>query len=233
MTQTANLPYPENFLCDLFGTFEWELPEDCLATIEYVWSTVLPKDMYRIMKMRYRDGDTLEVIGQEFNLSRERVRQKIHKTLRHLLRQPYRKQLKMGMQQWHQMDLQELQRRNMTQIQEQLQERLYEIVNAESTQFVTNLLGKFMTLDTTDMGRKIEVITQHPMSQNLILEEMGLSVRSYNALKHCKCVSGDKYIQTSDDIAQLGERRMKEIRNLGAKSYDEILQKLRELGYRM
>ena len=55
------------------------------------------------------------------------------------------------------------------------------------------------------------------------IEELDLSVRSYNCLKRAG-------INTVEDLANKTEEEMMKVRNLGRKSLKEVVQKLREIG---
>ena len=56
------------------------------------------------------------------------------------------------------------------------------------------------------------------------IEEMDLSVRSYNCLKRAG-------IHTVEDLTKKSEDDMLKVRNLGRKSLDEVIAKLRSYGF--
>ena len=58
----------------------------------------------------------------------------------------------------------------------------------------------------------------------MTLEEMELSVRSYNCLKRAG-------INTVEDLTHYSAEEMVKVRNLGKKSLDEVIFKLKSLGY--
>ena len=60
----------------------------------------------------------------------------------------------------------------------------------------------------------------------MTLEEMDLSVRSYNCLKRAA-------INTLEDLIGRSEEDMVKVRNLGKKSLDEVIYKLKTLGYEL
>ena len=60
----------------------------------------------------------------------------------------------------------------------------------------------------------------------MTLEEMDLSVRSYNCLKRAG-------INTVEDLIERSEEEMVKVRNLGKKSLDEVIYKLKSLGYEL
>lgn len=65
--------------------------------------------------------------------------------------------------------------------------------------------------------------TKKDKVMDLTIEEMDLSVRSYNCLKR----AGINYVQ---DLAYKTEDDMLKVRNLGRKSFEEVVHKMRELG---
>ncbi len=58
----------------------------------------------------------------------------------------------------------------------------------------------------------------------MTIEELDLSVRSFNCLKRAG-------INTVNDLIEKSEEEMMKVRNLGKKSFDEVKEKLRSLGY--
>ncbi len=60
----------------------------------------------------------------------------------------------------------------------------------------------------------------------MTIEELDLSVRSFNCLKRAG-------INTVNDLIEKSEEEMMKVRNLGKKSFDEVKEKLRSLGYEM
>ncbi len=63
----------------------------------------------------------------------------------------------------------------------------------------------------------------HAKGQQMLIEDLDLSVRSYNCLKRAG-------IQTVDELTQKTEDEMMRVRNLGKKSLKEVKDKLAELG---
>ena len=58
----------------------------------------------------------------------------------------------------------------------------------------------------------------------MTIEELDLSVRSFNCLKRAQ-------INTVEDLTNRTEEDMMKVRNLGRKSLDEVVEKLRSLGF--
>ncbi len=61
-------------------------------------------------------------------------------------------------------------------------------------------------------------------NEDVKIEELDLTVRSYNCLKKAS-------IDTIGQLAKMSANDLMKIKNLGKKSYDEILEKMKELGY--
>ena len=60
----------------------------------------------------------------------------------------------------------------------------------------------------------------------MTIEELDLSVRSFNCLKRAG-------INTVDDLINKSEEEMMKVRNLGKKSFDEVKEKLKTLGFNL
>ena len=77
-------------------------------------------------------------------------------------------------------------------------------------------MGKMNILVSTEEDNKTKIL-------DMPIEEMELSVRSYNCLKRAN-------INTVEDLIQKTREDMLNVRNLGLKSIDEVLEKLNEYG---
>ena len=61
-------------------------------------------------------------------------------------------------------------------------------------------------------------------SHDMKIEELDLTVRSFNCLK-------ESVIEEVSQLASLSLNELLKIKNLGKKSLDEILEKMKDLGY--
>jgi DNA-binding CsgD family transcriptional regulator len=79
--------------------------------------------------------------------------------------------------------------------------------------------------DIIDIMEDAEQQTVNPLEKllNMTIEELDLSVRSFNCLKRAG-------INTVEDLVQLTEEDFMKIRNLGRKSFEEVLEKIQSLG---
>ncbi|MCD8205584.1 MAG: DNA-directed RNA polymerase subunit alpha [Clostridia bacterium] len=105
---------------------------------------------------------------------------------------------------------------------------------AFSAREIVSLAAKIMQehislfVDLSDSMKDIDVLvkSEGDKTQKMLLktiEEMGLSVRSYNCLMRAG-------IHTVEDLTKRTEEDMMKCRNLGRKSLDEVIQKLHMLG---
>lgn len=97
-----------------------------------------------------------------------------------------------------------------------------------------SLAAKVMTghlelfIDLSETAKNTQVMVEKEESKKgkvleMPIEELELSVRSYNCLKRAG-------IATVDDLANKSEADMMKVRNLGKKSLDEVINKLHSLG---
>ncbi|QSZ27132.1 DNA-directed RNA polymerase subunit alpha [Aceticella autotrophica] len=100
----------------------------------------------------------------------------------------------------------------------------------EAISSAANILIEHFNLFTTfvDSHNEMEALVEKPELKtdklcNVTIEELDLSVRSYNCLKRAG-------INTVQDLVQKTQEEMMKVRNLGKKSFEEVEQKLKELG---
>ena len=85
----------------------------------------------------------------------------------------------------------------------------------------------FVDLVESMKGLNILTAGKEDLQQKVLdttIEEMELSVRSYNCLKRAG-------INTVEDLTQKTKEDMLKVRNLGLKSLEEVINKLKELGF--
>ena len=78
-------------------------------------------------------------------------------------------------------------------------------------------------IDLTEHVSSVEIMVEKEEDHEMTIEELDLSVRSYNCLKRAG-------INTVEELANKSEDDMMKVRNLGKKSLEEVIQKLEELG---
>ena len=104
------------------------------------------------------------------------------------------------------------------------------ILPDEALSLAAKVLNDHLALfiDLSDSARNADIMVEKPEDSHdvvlgLTIEEMDLSVRSYNCLKRAG-------INTVEDLINKTEDEMMKVRNLGRKSLDEVLGKLQEVG---
>lgn len=85
------------------------------------------------------------------------------------------------------------------------------------------ILADVSNLEPETVFQDISEEDKKPASKPVSITSLDLSVRSYNCLKRAQ-------IETLDDLAKLSKRELGNIKNLGARSIDEIIEKLSENG---
>lgn len=91
---------------------------------------------------------------------------------------------------------------------------------------MTGHLELFIDLSETTKNTQIMVEKEESKKEKVLemsIEELELSVRSYNCLKRAN-------ISTVEDLISKSETEMMKVRNLGKKSFDEVTAKLHSLG---
>ena len=91
---------------------------------------------------------------------------------------------------------------------------------------MTGHLELFIDLSETTKNTQVMVEKEESKKEKVLemaIEELELSVRSYNCLKRAN-------IATVEDLISKSETEMMKVRNLGKKSFDEVTAKLHSLG---
>ena len=94
---------------------------------------------------------------------------------------------------------------------------------------LTEHLNLFVNLSDEAAGAEIMVEKTNDDKEKALemtIEELDLSVRSFNCLKRAG-------INTVEDLVSKSEDEMMKVRNLGRKSLEEVLAKLKELGLQL
>ena len=101
----------------------------------------------------------------------------------------------------------------------------------EALSQAANLLGEHLKLfiDLSEEAGLAEVLVEKDEKGKekileMTIEDLDLSVRSFNCLKRAG-------INTVDDLINKSEEEMMKVRNLGKKSFDEVKEKLQSLGF--
>ena len=201
--------YPYNLALDIYGNKWVESKERALNLsvrgIEKTLETLSPREK-DILELRYKEKLTYEQIGKLHNITGESVRCSHSKSLRRLR---YPSRLRQMKTYFHddvyknREEFKELERRN----------RELE----KSIMFYTE-----SKLSSDELGGLIRVIDV----METRLEDLGFSVRTYNCLSRANVIN-------LKDITELTLKELQNIRNLGNKSSDEVINKLKEYGLQL
>ncbi|MCL6476861.1 MAG: DNA-directed RNA polymerase subunit alpha [Peptococcaceae bacterium] len=100
----------------------------------------------------------------------------------------------------------------------------------EAASLSAKILGEHLRLfiGLTETVNDVEIMVEREEEKKdkileMTIEELDLSVRSYNCLKRAG-------INTVEELVQRNEEDMMKVRNLGKKSLEEVINKLKELG---
>ncbi|MBR5278594.1 MAG: DNA-directed RNA polymerase subunit alpha [Clostridia bacterium] len=100
----------------------------------------------------------------------------------------------------------------------------------EAVSLASKILNEHLNLfiELSDEAKNTEILVDRPETKKekvleMAIEELDLSVRSFNCLKRAN-------IDTVEDLTNRTEEDMIKVRNLGKKSLEEVIQKLQSLG---
>lgn len=200
-------PIPErladDFMCtpiealygSIFGIqeYEWQefsMPKDAMESWLYVKPQLTEREQ-KVIDLCFFEEMTLEEVGKEFNVTRDRIRQILVKALRKLRNPSRSKILKIGIGEWsYQQSVLEEQTRIEREVMEQ--------------EFQKHIESMRENTDTT-----VDSILQTKIC------ELELSVRSYNCLKRAgiDTIKGVLLIKDFTRIRNLGRKSAEEVMN--------------------
>lgn len=200
--------YPLNLVYTLFG-------DDETVDIDYIEKNlkemVLPTLLFdissdrerRIFLSYWKDKKTLEQIGREENITRERVRQITNKIVRKLRHPARLAKMRYGEEVKKMQD-------DITSLKKDLAEQLSKYKSIKSK------------LEQLEESKEEKEEFKKELF-NTDIRNLELSVRSYHCLKRAG-------ITTIGELTQKTEEELMRIRNLGRKTLKEVIQKLSEIG---
>lgn len=207
-------PFPFNALEITMS--EEEITNIPLSLIDDVEKLIMNSDVIKPRELdcflkHFRDGITLEEIGKQLEVSRERVRQLCWlacKKLKHLILN------------YDKMVERERKLQQEKEQMEKLEEHRREIIEIfrQSGVYNEDMVIEFGTVEVCPSES-----SYLKQTLNTTIEEMDLSVRSFNCLRRAG-------IQTLEDLTKHTENEMYKVRNLGKKSLREIKEKLLGFG---
>jgi DNA-binding CsgD family transcriptional regulator len=203
-TNTEPIPsWPYNMLIKAYIIDGTEpLSDKQLSGLEKAMECFTEREALAV-KLYFKEEMTLDEVGKEMGITRERVRQVIARALRKL-RHPTRQNLIVYGEDF----------RNLNSYLKHLYEVKNEIEELEA--YIEDHKDTYTELVKEDASFCMNDIS---------IDELDLSVRSFNALKR----KGIKWASDAAKLVNSGE--IVKVRNLGRKSYLEIAEKLKEKGF--
>ena len=202
--------WPYNLLEAIFQE-PWEKPLNHFQEkgLEWVLDSLTERQKSSVISY-FRDEETLESIGKNEGLTRERIRQIIAKSLR-LMRHPaWKHRIVEGYDDTKTVE------KALREKRELLEEKEKELEQKEQQ---LKILKETLDRREAVLNQKVQKITGYKASietepKNIQIEDLNLSVRSFHCLKRAKINTVQDILDYSDDLQN--------IKNLGQKSLNEI-----------
>ncbi len=196
--------WPESLYCAVFGEKNYDdMPHDVEETIERVLDTITPREKIVIIG-RVKDESTLDELAEQFNLTRERIRQIEAKALRKLRYRDRAEMLKNGIM-----------------VQAEIVKARKEEAEIESKRRVAEL-----AVEAERRRERFSAVQERIRENDELnhpIEVLDLTVRSYNCLTR-------NGIKTVQELADTTLEKLSRIHNLGQRSISEILFKCEKNG---
>lgn len=207
-TDGAMASWPYNFLEEVFGVWEGVLDADQEAGLKMKLDELPERDRDIVLKY-YRDKRTLKSIGDEYGVSRERIRQKVRKNAQRF-RHP-------AVAQYIQFGAEGVKRRR------DLSDKEKEISAQEVCLLMREKYVEDISRKIEEKIQEVEELRKKVREQES--EEVGALLLSTRA-ETCIRRKGIKTIDELIDFAKSGDLRS--VRNIGNKTAEEICQKIED-----
>jgi len=182
--------------------FDEKIPNVYLQGVLHALATLTEREQ-KVLSLRYKDGFTLEKTAKALNITRERVRQIEAKAMRKM-RHPSRIEL---MKAVPFAELHEAEKKYAAlKEQHELLVRAFELINNKAT-----------------TPEEVRTLAEGAVWMRTDISELDFSCRTYNCLKR----AGKN---TLKDLAEMTEEDLRSVRNLGHKSFDEVVYILKDQG---
>lgn len=210
----VDAPWPYNLLDEVFG----EVWTDLLTPmqqegLDYALGTLTDRERDMIL-LYYESGLPFNKIGEQCNLTTERVRQIIHKAIRKLRYPTRSKPIKLGYDRAaHEPEIEDWTAR-LNALQRQLEQREADLKAKEA--FIEERSQR-VARQAQELG--VETILDPVVRYaNTSIEELQLSVRAFNVLHKAR-------INTVADVIK-NAARLSDLRNMGRGTLQEVVQKV-------
>ena len=215
-----NVGYPFNLIDAIYcDEIVWIDDADHVAGLEHALLTLSDREQ-KVLEERFQESKTLEEVGRDLNVTRERIRQIEAKALRKL-RHPSRRDFIMHGY-FGGAELKEIKAKTV-----ELDEREKSIEERERklNEMLEKYKPKFDALHITIESPLEEV--QDAFVNSAPIEEMDLSGRSFNCLRRANIRTVLDLIAYCENDGN--ELKLLRVRNLGRKSLREVLERLYQM----
>lgn len=197
--------YPYNLLEAIFKeVWPEELDADQKEGLNYALSS-LSEHERTILAQRFQNGLTLEQVGKEFNVTRERIRQIEAKALRKLRHPTYSNAIRKGL----------------VAARGETKKRLESSYESEIQTAILEKKAELERINAAESEADLDLqAVQTP------IDSLNLTVRPYNALARVG-------ISTVEELSGKTRKELMKIRNLGITSLNEIIEKLGQKGIQL
>lgn len=219
---TIEAPYPYNLIAEILPDGEFELLDDDQQDgLAYAIGNRLTKREQDMLLLYYRDGLTLEQVGAQNNVTRERVRQIVAKACRKLRHPSARYWIVKG----YRIACGELEEKQKARWADEIEtlESMYVSRVSDLRKKISEVEKKSASLDTLTTLNDAEAFVQ---SLDEPIENLDLSVRSFNCLYRAG-------LRTAGSICEKRMDELAQVRNLGRKSLEEVVGKIHARGLKL
>ncbi len=208
--------FPENLVQELEVDIDGKLNKDQMKGLAYVMDNFISEKEREVLFHRYRDGVTLDKIGEMYGVSRERARQLVKGAIRKMKNPARTDYIKEGYYATNEY-------REASDRFKKETERLNGLIMElkEDQDLLAEVLNN--AADRNGLMRAQKTMENKLDELELSTDYLDLSVRSYNCLKR----GGYKRLR---DFVGLKYSDLAKIRNLGTKSLYEIIGALEKYG---
>lgn len=219
---TIEAPYPYNLLAEILPDGEYEIMDDDQQDgLAYAIGNSLTQREHDMLLLYYRDGLTLEQVGAQNSVTRERVRQIVAKACRKLRHPSARYWIVKG----YRVASGELGEKQKARWADEIEtlESMYVSRVSDLRKKISEVEKKSASLDTLTTLSDAEAFVQ---SLDEPIENWDLSVRSFNCLYRAG-------LRTAGAICEKRMDELAHVRNLGRKSLEEVVGKIHAHGLKL
>lgn len=210
-------PWPYNLLEDIFCK-SWEEPLSASQEdgLEYVLTTLTERER-NIVLLYYEQDLNLRQIGEQYQVTEERIRQILHKAVRKLRHPSRQRPVKLGYDKTGREKELQARAKALDEYEKHLQEK----------EAALNSVGKLLSMkaattinEAKSLGVELEIDRVAALG-DLPIEELDMSVRAFNVLYRAGIRTVSEIIMNADKLSSL--------RNMGRKTLEEIVEKIYEV----